>query len=175
MEYVDILDDKGNKTGQTKSFDEVHQAGLIHRTVHVWILNSKNELLIQKRERNRKAYPLYWDISASGHISAGQTSLEAAQRETKEELGLDVSESEFEYLFTLEEHIVLNDGTYINNEFQDVYLVKKDIDNSRIKLTDGEVEEVKFLTVGEFKKWVDGKGEPMVPHEKEYRQLMNYI
>jgi len=175
MEYVDILDDKGNKTGQVKSCEEAHHFGLIHRTVHVWILNSKNELLIQKRERNRKAYPLYWDISASGHISAGQTSLEAAQRETKEELGLDVSKSEFEYLFTLEEHIVLNDGTYINNEFQDVYLVKKDVDNSRMKLDNREVEEVKFLTVDEFKKWVDGKGEPMVPHEKEYRQLMNYI
>lgn len=38
------------------------------------------DILIQKREKNRVAYPGYWDISASGHVSAGESSLEAAQR-----------------------------------------------------------------------------------------------
>jgi isopentenyldiphosphate isomerase len=79
IEYLDILDNNGNKTGETRSYDEVHEKGLIHRTVHVWILNSKKELLVQKRSKDRRAHPDYWDISAAGHISAGQTSLEAAQ------------------------------------------------------------------------------------------------
>jgi len=175
MEYLDILDKKGSKTGDSKSYDEVHEKGFIHRTVHIWILNSKKELLIQKREKNRRAYPSHWDISAAGHISAGQTSLEAAQRETKEELGIEISSSEFQYLFTVEEHIILNDGTYINNEFQDVFMVRKDLDILQIKLIDGEVEAVRFLSLGEFKKWVKGQMEPMVPHEEEYRRLLEHI
>ncbi len=175
MEPLDILDDKGNKTGQVKSYDEAHQVGLIHGAVHVWIINSKNELLVQKREKNKRAYPLHWDISAAGHISAGETSLEAAHKETKEELGLDIAESKFEYLFTLEEHIVLNNGTYVNNEFQDVYLVREDVEDSQIKLTDGEVEAVKFLSLDEFGQWMTGKGELVVPHEEEYRRLLQYL
>ena len=175
MEYLDILDNKGTKTGEVKSYDEAHQTGLVHKAVHVWLLNSKNELLIQKREMNRRAYPLYWDISAAGHISTGQTSIEAAQREVEEELGLKILESEFVYLFTLEEHIILNNGTYVNNEFQDVFLVKKDIDCSQIKLTDGEVEEVRFLNLEEFRKWTEGDGELLVPHKDEYLRLLEYI
>ncbi len=177
MEYLDILDNKGNKTGETKSYEEAHEKGHIHKAVHVWIMNSNREILIQKRQKNKKAYPGYWDISAAGHISAGQTSLEAAQRETEEELGINFPESDFKYLFSLEEHIILNNGTYINNEFQDIFLVKEDINISDIKLTDGEVEAVKFLSIEDFKKWIegDGEGEPVVPHEEEYRLLLNYI
>lgn len=175
MEYLDILDKEGNKTGDAKSYEEAHQKGLIHRSVHVWILNPKKELLIQKREKTRRAYPSHWDISAAGHISAGQTSVEAAQRETKEELGLDIPVSEFKYLFTVEEHIILNNGTYVNNEFQDVYLIQRDISISDIKLTDGEVDAVKFVTIDEFKKLIKGEGEPIVPHKEEYQKLLGYI
>jgi isopentenyldiphosphate isomerase len=175
MEYLDILDKEGNKTGDAKSYEEAHQKGLIHRSVHVWILNPQKELLIQKREKTRRAYPSHWDISAAGHISAGQTSVEAAQRETKEELGLDIPVSEFKYLFTVEEHIILNNGTYVNNEFQDVYLIQRDISISDIKLTDGEVDAVKFVTIDEFKKLIKGEGEPIVPHKEEYQKLLGYI
>lgn len=175
MEYLDILDEKGNKTGESRSYLEAHEKGLLHRSVHVWIHNHKGELLIQKREKNRRAYPSHWDISAAGHISAGQTNVEAAVRETKEELGIDIPDSEFTYLFTVEEHIVLNDDTYVNNEFQDVFLVQKNLDISDIKLTDGEVEDVKFVSLDEFKKLIQEKGELIVPHEEEYQKLIEYI
>jgi isopentenyldiphosphate isomerase len=175
MEHIDILDNKGDKTREIATYDEVHETGLIHRAVHVWILNFKNEILLQKREKKRRAYPNYYDISISGHVSAGQTSLEAAQCEAEEELGLKISESQFLYLFTLEEHLVLNNRTYINNEFQDVYLVRKDIDLSQISFNDGEVEEVKFLSLDQFEKWTNGEGELLVPHKEEYRRLLEYI
>lgn len=42
-----------------------------------------------------------WDISVGGHISAGQTSLEAAKRETAEELGQILSDKAFTFLFTI--------------------------------------------------------------------------
>lgn len=173
MEYLDILDEKGNKTGEVKSYDEAHQKGLTHMAVHVWFVNSNGEILIQKREKNRVAYPGYWDISASGHVSAGESSLEAAQKETREELGVACEEGDFKYLFTLEEHIVINNGTYINNEFQDVFLVQKDISISDIKFTDGEVEAVKFVSLEEFKKYTTSTD--MVPHAEEYERLLSAL
>ncbi len=171
-EYLDILNKRGEKTGVSRSYKDAHREGLTHRTAHVWFLNPKNELLLQKRSANKVAYPNHWDISAAGHVSAGQTSLEAAKRETKEELGLTLPDSAFEYLFTVEEYVVLNNGTYVNNEFQDVYLVHEDTDLSSMNLAADEVSEVRWVPIADFKTWVDGDGELMVPHAEEYSQLL---
>ncbi|MEK7089436.1 MAG: hydrolase, partial [Patescibacteria group bacterium] len=62
-EYLDILDERGEKIGQQRSYIDAHKEGLIHKIAHVWILNSKKELLIQKRSHDRSAHPDYWDIS----------------------------------------------------------------------------------------------------------------
>ncbi len=174
-EYLDILDERGEKIGQQRSYIDAHKEGLIHKIAHVWILNSKKELLIQKRSHDRSAHPDYWDISVAGHVSAGQTSLEAAQRETEEELGLVFPLEAFKYLFTTEEHIVLNQGTYINNEFQDVFLVRSDVTSSDIKLSDGEVAEVKWVSVEEFNTWIGKEEYKLVPHDEEHRRLLAHI
>ena len=43
MEYLDILDKNGNKTGERKPRKEVHSKGYWHKGVHIWIINSKKE------------------------------------------------------------------------------------------------------------------------------------
>lgn len=174
-EYIDILNDKGELTEQSQSKTDVHKGGLFHRTAHVWILDSDKRLLLQKRSSTKETYPNNWDISAAGHVSVGQTSLEAAQRETEEELSLSLSPNMFRYLFTVEEHVVLNGGTYINNEFQDVYLVQLDTVLPDIKLSDGEVSEIKWISVDEFKSWMGKKEYNLVPHDEEYNRLLEYI
>ena len=175
QEYLDVLDDKGVQAGQTVSYEEAHEKGVMHRSVHIWFLNSNNELLLQKRSATKQAYPNHWDISASGHISTGQTSLEAAKAETEEELGLSLSDDAFEYLFSVEEHIVLNEGTYVNNEFQDVYLVRLDARVSDLTLQTSEVSGARWIGVDEFRLWTKGLGEKLVPHEEEYALLLQRL
>lgn len=174
-EYLDILDKSGTQTGESRTYEEAHQLGLIHKAVHVWIVNSENQILIQKREKNRRAYPSHWDISSAGHVSAGETSREAGKREAKEELGIVLSDSDCIPLGTFEEHIILNEGTYINNEFQDVFIVRKDISIAEITIDPEEVEEVRWISIEEFQKWIDGKGELMVPHTQEQKRLLEYL
>ncbi|MDO8571626.1 MAG: NUDIX domain-containing protein [bacterium] len=175
QEYLDVLDDKGIKTGQTVSYDKAHKKGTTHRSIHVWFINSRNQLLLQKRSTHKKAYPNHWDISASGHVSAGQTSLEAAKAETEEELGLTPPDEAFEYLFSIEEHIVLNNGTYVNNEFQDVYLVRSDIELSQLRLQTSDVSDARWIDIEEFKLWIKGEGEKLVPHEEEFGLLLAHL
>jgi isopentenyl-diphosphate delta-isomerase len=172
-EYLDILDEQGNKTGESKPYNEAHEKGLRHAAVHVWVVTPDNRIILQKRAANKILFPSYWDISVGGHVSAGQTSLEAAIRETEEELGLNFKESDFALLFTLQTNNDLNNG-FIDREFNNIYLVRADVEESNLKFTDGEVEEVKFLTVPEFKDWINGKGEKMVPHA-EYEKLVEYL
>jgi isopentenyldiphosphate isomerase len=53
MECFDIIDEKGNLTGEVKTRDEVHKKGLCHRTIFVWIINSMNELLMKKEVQKK--------------------------------------------------------------------------------------------------------------------------
>ena len=91
MELIDVLNENGVKTGKIASRDEVHQKGLWHRAIVVAIINEKNEILLQQRSANKEKNANMWDISAAGHISAGQDSLMAATREINEEVSVTAS------------------------------------------------------------------------------------
>lgn len=175
MEYFDILDTNGELTGESKARGEVHRDGDWHKAVHIWIINSRSELLIQKRSPIKDSSPNMWDISSAGHLSAGQTNIEGALREIKEELDLDLVESDLEYLFTVKQQSSKPDGTYINNEFNDVYLTHLDLDESRLKLQEEEVSEVKFINFKELENLVSQGQKDIVIHEKEYKLLFEIL
>mgnify|MGYP002543043038 CR=1 FL=1 len=89
LEFFDILDENGNKTGKIKERSLVHEDGDIHGTVHIWIRRKTEkgyDLLLQKRSKEKDSFPGCYDISSAGHISAGDEPLETALRELEEEL-----------------------------------------------------------------------------------------
>lgn len=174
-EQLDILNEQGEKTGEIRTYKEAHRNGLWHRTVHAWFLNSKGQLLLQKRSMSKESHPGLWDISVAGHISAGQTSVEATQREVEEEIGLTLLDSAYIYLFTVKSQSIQNNGAYINNEFQDVFLVRSEILISELKIPSDEVEEARWIDIEEFSKWINGEREAMVTHEEEYQKLLDYL
>ena len=96
MEYIDIFDENNNPIGEKKEKQQAHEDGNFHRTAHVWIINDKNELLLQKRSTRKKSHPNCWDISGAGHIKAGEAIIDGAIRELKEELGIEIEEYIFE-------------------------------------------------------------------------------
>jgi len=61
---------------------------LIHRAVHVLVLNKAGRLLLQKRSKWVDSHPGKWDTSVGGHVGFGQSYLEAALREIEEEIGI---------------------------------------------------------------------------------------
>ena len=172
-ERLDIFNQNRERTGESQTYKNVHLRGLLHKTVHVWIVNSKKQFLLQKRSKNKSAYPSYWDISAAGHIDSGETSLEAAKRETKEELGIDLPDSEFNLLDTIKQPIIKHSDIFIDNEFNDIYLIHRDINVSELKIQIDEVEEMRWVSKEEFEKWIRGEGEILVPHEEEYKILLH--
>ena len=95
--------------------------------------------------------------------------------ETQEELGLDLPESEFVFLFSVRQPIITHSETFIDNEFNDVYLVRKDVDVSDLKLQAEEVDEVRWIDIPEFAQWIKDKKESLVPHEEEYERLLEFL
>ncbi len=172
-EYLDVLDARGNRTGEKKLRSQIHSDGDWHRVVDLWILNSKGELLIQKRSPNKENWPNAWDIGSAGHISAGENSLTTAMREANEELGLMFTQKDFEYLFTVTERNILNNGTYINNSFADVYLVRIDLDLAKLQLQKTEVSEARWMPYENLKNVIGDKS--FVPHPEEYARLFDEI
>lgn len=86
-EIFDIVDADDRVVGQAPR-SIVHAQKLQHRAVHVFVFNSRGELLLQKRSAHKDEYPLCYTSSASGHLGAGETYETAAPRELEEELGL---------------------------------------------------------------------------------------
>lgn len=87
-EIFDVVDENDNVIGQA-SRQEVHARRLLHRAVHVFLFNSRGELLLQMRSANKDEHPLTYTSSCSGHLDAGETYDAAVVRELREELGLD--------------------------------------------------------------------------------------
>ena len=86
-EIFDVCDDRDNVIGQAPR-SVVHARKLLHRAVHIWVFNSRGELLTHLRSATKDEFPSTYTSSASGHLSAGETYDEAAPRELEEELGL---------------------------------------------------------------------------------------
>jgi 16S rRNA (adenine1518-N6/adenine1519-N6)-dimethyltransferase len=86
---IDILDRYGNFTGKQASRKDIHTLGLIHRAVHLYLVDKKGYLLMQKRAETVDHYPNEWSISLTGHVDAGESSSEALQGSTgRTRLGL---------------------------------------------------------------------------------------
>ena len=89
-EIFDVVDEHDRVIGQAPR-SVVHAQKLRHRAVHIFVFNSRHELLLQMRSALKDEYPLCYTSSASGHLSAGESYEVAAPRELEEELGLSGS------------------------------------------------------------------------------------
>jgi isopentenyldiphosphate isomerase len=174
-ELIEIFNEQGAPTGEYKDRKEVHAMGLWHRTIHLWILNSKGELLLQQRSKTKDTNPNLWDISVAGHIEKGQSSIEAALRETKEEIGLVCKAEELEFLFEVQ-NIFIDPHTAVqDHEFQDVYILKADLDISKLKCEVNEVQALAWVHWSDLEKsYIQGDAK-LVTHPEEYPLLFNRL
>ena len=171
-EMLDVYDEQGQKTDAIAPRAEVHAKGLRHRTVHVFIINSKNEVLLQLRAKST-LNPSLWHLSAGGHISHGQTSLTAAMHETKEEIGLDLPASDFQYIGSAAGKEDPS-ATLRDNEFSDLYLVQKDVDVSALHKQESEVADVRWFPMQDFRRALE-ENDPKFMHPMSAPILFNYF
>lgn len=144
MEKHELVDKNGNKTGKVLTHVEARDLnnvpeGSYLSIVGVVILNSNNELLLQKRSRFKRVNPNKWGI-CGGKVDLGETPLEAGVRETLEEIGIQLRKEELNFLSM---------DTIEKLHFT-VYYIKKDVDIKKCKLQKEEVEELKYFKIEEL-------------------------
>ena len=168
-ELLEIYTEYGEKTGQQVERGIVHQKGLLHKAVCVWIMNFKHELLVQRRSPN-VSFPNMLDISFSGHIIAGESAIEAIRREGQEELGLIINPQNLRYLFTCREFGFLQE--YIENEIDEVFLYQDDIQISDCKFFDNEVSSIEYIPIDKFRDMIENRASELMPYEAHYQCLI---
>ena len=171
-EMIDLLDEKGNIIG-VQSKKVAYQTGSWHKSIHIYLINNKNEVLLQLRTANKDIYPSTWDISVGGHVDAGEDTIITACRELEEELGIKAQPREFKFLATTKE--VLKTGKYISSEFVDAFMIKKNVNKEDIVLQESEVADIKFVKLEDFIKMVENKDSLLFPHFDEYRKVVPII
>lgn len=156
-ELIDILDDNGNLTGKIETRSNVHKKGLCHRIIVVAIITKDGKLLMQQRADNKDTDPGKWDVSAAGHVSSGQTSIEAAIREINEELGIIIDEKELNFMYSKMNKHKVNEN-YIANHLYDFYIIHKDnINVNNIVMQESEVKAVKLVRLKELDQMISDK------------------
>ena len=173
MEYLDICDSEGNLIGKKELKTECHKQGFWHRPVHVWVINSKGEVLLQKRSATIDNHPNEWDVSVAGNVSAGEDCITSALREVKEEIGLKVKPEDFIQIGLVKE-MSKREG-YINNEINPIYVIKMDLDLTKIIIQEEEVSKVKFMHHKELKTFIDNKDSSFCHHPEEYDIIFKYL
>lgn len=172
-EMIDVLNENGIKTGEVITRSEIHKRGLWHKIVVIAIVDEQNQLLMQQRSFKKITGAGKWDVAAAGHVSSGQSSVEAAVREINEEVGIKISANDLKYITTYKKISEVRTD-FIDKQIFDCYIVKiKEINMQDITLQESEVADAKLVTKEEFKYMLEN--ENMVKRPVFYNELINYL
>lgn len=137
MEYWEVLDEEGKPTGEImEKYDKkVFERGFYHLGADVWIINSENKILIQKRSHLKRLEPNVWAMTG-GSVILGEKSLDTIVREAKEELNIDIDKTDLKLVTKFK----------TGNVWIDTYILKYDYDISKMKFQEDEVSDAKWAT-----------------------------
>jgi isopentenyl-diphosphate Delta-isomerase len=121
------------------------------------------------------SFPGVFSISVLGHINAGEFSAATVRREIEEELGVDASDWKIEFLFSYFTQATLSE-TYIDRQFNDVYITRVDVQTEKIRFDPLEVSEVKFVPFDEFRGMLADTESELAPvYAAECRDLVYFL
>ena len=143
-ENVILVNDKDEQIGLMPKL-EAHEKALLHRAFSVFILNSKNEIMLQQRAAEKYHSPLLWTNTCCSHQREGETNIEAGTRRLFEEMGF---KAELKELF----HFIYKapfDNGLTEHEFDHVMIGYY---NENPEINSEEVENWKWMAIEDVKK-----------------------
>ena len=160
MELFDLYTEDRVKTGRTMVRGTPVPEGFYRLVVHVCIFDSEGRMLIQQRQPFKQGWSNYWDLTVGGCAVAGDTSRTAAEREVREEIGLELDLSDVRPSLTLN----------FDGGFDDYYVLTQEVDLSSLHLQEEEVQAVRWATQEEILRMIDDG--LFIPYEKSLIGLL---
>ena len=144
MEKIIRVDEFDNEIGTMEKM-EAHRKGLLHRAFSVLLFNSRGELLLQKRAKNKYHSGGLWTNTCCSHPLPHESIQEAARRRLKQEMGIDLLPT-FAFKFIYKTNL---DQSLIEHEFDHVYI---GVFDGIPMINKDEVEEWKFMNLNSLRK-----------------------
>ena len=160
MELFDLYREDRVKTGRTMVRGTQVPEGLYRLVVHICIFDPEGRMLIQQRQPFKQGWSNYWDLTVGGCAVAGDTSRTAAEREVREEIGLELDLSDTRPSLTLN----------FDHGFDDYYILTREVDLSSLHLQEEEVQAVRWATQEEILRMIDDG--LFIPYEKSLIGLL---
>lgn len=160
MEKWNIYDVNRQKTSIIKERGSHFEEGEYHLVVHLCIINSKREMLIQQRHQDKIGFGNYWDVSVGGSALVDENAQEAIARETLEELGLIIDTTQIRPKFSIN----------FDHGFDDYFIVLSDIDLSQCILQENEVQAIKWASYDEIIEMMENN--EFIPYKPEFIKLI---
>lgn len=180
MELLDIVDECGIPTGAVVEREEAHRRGIRHRTSHVWLLRKRHgvtQVLLQKRSLNKDSFPGCYDTSSAGHIPAGESYLQSALRELREELGVDAQEEALLYCgqrqFEFRE--IFHGREFLDHQVSNVYVLWLDIEETEFSVQRSEVDSVLWMDWEQCLDMVKHKSAPTCIWMEELKMISGLL
>ena len=180
MEYFDIVNEEGEPTGETVSREIAHRDGIPHRTAHVWVIRSsegRDQILLQKRSREKDSFPGLYDTSSAGHIPAGCEPLPSALRELQEELGISASADQLVRIgsFRIQYEKIFHGRLFRDHEIAQVYVYDEPVRTEDLRLQESEVEEVRWFDLEEVWEELERRRDLFCIPTEALRLLREYL
>lgn len=121
MASVILVDEQDTPVGTMEKM-EAHRAGALHRAFSIFIFNSKGELLLQQRAPGKYHSAGLWTNTCCSHPAPGESSLAAAQRRLREEMGLTCP---LQQIFTFTYKVSFDNGL-TENELDHIFIGHSD-------------------------------------------------
>jgi 16S rRNA (adenine1518-N6/adenine1519-N6)-dimethyltransferase len=144
-ELFDVVDEN-DVSVSTATRASVHAGNLIHRAVHVFVLNRNGDLYLQKRSRLKDKSPGVWDSSVSGHLNAGEDYLHAAVRELGEEIGISMEDPDL-----LEHVLAVKPSEQTGWEHVHLFLTRH---SGTVNFPASEIESMLPFPIAEIEAWI---------------------
>ena len=160
MELFDLYTADRKKTDCTMVRGEPTPEGYYRLVVHVCIFNPEGKMLIQQRQPFKSGWSNLWDVSVGGSAVSGDTSQSAAERETREELGLSIDLEGIRPTLTI----------HFEHGFDDIYVLTQAVDLSLLRLQYEEVQAVRWASKEEILRMIDNG--QFIPYEKSLIELL---
>lgn len=125
---------------------KVFKDKLWRRTVHIWIVNDKKQVLCQKRSIHKDMSPGKWEPAVTGHIGPEDNYFTGAARELFEETGLEIAPSDLNLFKIYKDHEF--------REYRGIFYYKWNGEIHEIKSEKEEVDEVKLLNLPTLKSYL---------------------
>lgn len=145
QELLFIVDEDNNPL-EPQLRSVAHKNVLWHRTTGIWTINSKKQILCQKRSLKKDVKPGFWEAFFGGHLAPTEEYRHNAFQEANEELGIKV------YQEDLIPYKVLKSDKPTHKEFQHVFALILNKDISELHFEKEEIDELKWVAINEVRK-----------------------